>query len=396
MGSPATAQVPKVLSLSLEDAKIELEKVGLLMGSVTEVYNDTIPKGKVTKTSPDAGAIVNSGSTIGVQVSSGTQTAQGAAVPGVSPPAAQVAGVLRAATAPAVSGLAVPSPSQVGVPHLIGLTQTAAAGVLKSAGLTVGAITTSPSSLIPANGVSATDPADGTLVNQGSAVDLEISTGPKRDWSQYIPTALFTLLGLIVLGLIVYGVTQSSGSFLASLAQKDTARGLITFLITVATVGIALILAISTIVTSEGEGGDKRFDRGKQVLSVLIGVLGTIVGFYFGSSEQPRNSQPQANVVGQAGPLKITTVSLLDAVVGKDYSVTLTCTGQSGHLKWSVNPELPADFHFDEANGRITGKPSATLKSTPYTFTVTDDASPPNTSPPTKLTLQVNAAGASQ
>ena len=202
MGSPATVQVPKVLSLSLEDAKIELEKVGLLMGSVTEVYNDTIPKGKVTKTSPDAGAIVNSGSTIGVQVSSGTQTAQGAAVPGVSPPAAQVAGALRAATAPAVSGLAVPSPSQVGVPHLIGLTQTAAAGVLKSAGLTVGAITTSPSSLIPANGVSATDPADGTLVNQGAAIDLEISTGPKRDWSQYIPTALFTLLGLIVLGLM--------------------------------------------------------------------------------------------------------------------------------------------------------------------------------------------------
>ena len=281
---------------------------------------------------------------------------------------------------------AVPAaPAPVSVPHVVGLTQTAAAAVLKSAGLLVGEVTTASSALIPANGVSATNPTATTLVNQGSAVDLEVSTGPKRDWTQYIPSALFTLLGLIVLGLIVYGVTQSSGAFLKLLSETDAARGLITFLITVATVGIALILAISTIALEEGDEGDKRFDRGKQVLSILIGVLGTIVGFYFGSSVQTKSPQPQAT-------LTITTNSLPDGVVGKEYLTTLTSTGKSGHLKWSVTPLPPAPFSFDPATGTLSGKPVAPLTATPFTFTVTDDASPPTTSSPVKLTLQVSNA----
>jgi len=146
--------------------------------------------------------------------------------------------------------------------------------------------------------------------------------------TEYIPTALFTLLGVVLLGVIVYGVTQKSGSVLTSLANKDNARGLITFLIAIATVGIAIILAISTIVLPEGDEGDKRFDRGKQVLTILIGVLGTIVGFYFGSAPDTKTGQAPGAVIGQAQVLTITTSDLPPGRISALYkSTTLQATG---------------------------------------------------------------------
>lgn len=101
--------------------------------------------------------------------------------------------------------------------------------------------------------------------------------------SQVLPYLLYGAIALALLAVILWGLSGNRG-FLASLSDRTVAQGLITFLITVTTIGLAIILAISTIVSDGGEDADKRFDRGKQVLSVLIGLLGTIVGFYFGSS----------------------------------------------------------------------------------------------------------------
>jgi hypothetical protein len=143
-------------------------------------------------------------------------------------------------------------------------------------------------------------------------------------------------------------------------------------------VGIAIILAISTLVLTEGEEGDKRFDRGKQVLTILIGVLGTIVGFYFGSpTEQPQISAP-----------KVTTTMLPDGAAKTPYpSTILQSTGLTPPLKWSVTPALPTGLILD-ANGTISGTPTAVLPKTPFTFTVTDSAIPANSST-AALTLEI-------
>jgi len=95
---------------------------------------------------------------------------------------------------------------------------------------------------------------------------------------------------------------SGQGGFLDRLSDRAVARGLITFLITFTTVGIAIILAVSTIFGSTGDESDKRFDRGKQVLSVLISLLGTIVGFYFGSSTDLKSTTgtPEAQVLSIA------------------------------------------------------------------------------------------------
>jgi hypothetical protein len=266
------------------------------------------------------------------------------------------------------------------VPNVVGLTRPAAEAILKSAGLVVGAVKTRHSNSVPDGGITSTDPDAGTLVSPGSAVEFDLSNGPEPNWTQYIPTGLFALLGIIILLLIVYGITEKDQKFLTNLANKEVARGLITFLIAIGTAGIAIILAISTLVLTEGDAGDKRFDRGKQVLSVLIGVLGTIVGFYFGSDT---NIVKQTNPTAQAQTLaqNIATATLPDGAANKAYpSTTLQTTGLIAPLTWSVDPALPAGLVLDAKAGTISGTPTAPMPKKSFKFTVRDSSMPAVTS----------------
>src|SRR5262249_34872358 len=138
-----------------------------------------------------------------------------------------------------------------------------------------------------------------------------------------------------------------------------------------------VILALSTILLKDSAENDKRFDRGKQVLTMLIGVLGTIVGFYFGSTQDTRNTQQPAITTPQTQGLAIATTTLPDGVVNAPYpSTTLKATGGTAPLKWSVAPLLPAGLTLDPATGTISGTPTAASSKTTYKFTVTDSATP--------------------
>jgi serine/threonine-protein kinase len=68
--------------------------------------------------------------------------------------------------------------STTNVPDLSGLTQSAAEQKLRSIGLSIGTITTGSSNTIPVGNVSKTKPTVGASIDVGSAVDLEISSGP--------------------------------------------------------------------------------------------------------------------------------------------------------------------------------------------------------------------------
>jgi PASTA domain-containing protein/putative Ig domain-containing protein len=349
MPEPETIAVPGVVGLTQPAAAALLKSVGLTVGTVTTASSATTPAGNVSSANPAPGTPVISGTQVNLEVSSG--------------------------------------PAQISVPDVVGFTQPAAAALLKSVGLNVGTVTTASSATTPAGGVDSSVPAAGTLVSPTTAINLEISTGQKTAWSQYLPTVLFALLAVIVLGLIVYGVVQKGGTLLNNLANKEVARGLITFLIAITTVGIAVILAISTIVVGGGVDDDKRFDRGKQVLTMLIGVLGTIVGFYFGSATETRSPQQTITATAPA-ELKVATATLPDGAAKTPYQAILQTTGGTPPLKWSVKPALPVGLTFDAAKGIITGTPTAPLSKTQYTFAVTDSATPPVSST-ADLTLSI-------
>lgn len=95
---------------------------------------------------------------------------------------------------------------------------------------------------------------------------------------------LIIIFGVFALiGAAIFGIDSG---VLGSMARLEFARGLITYLFAVVTIGTAVVLVVSALSSGSSEEVDKRFQRGKEVLSLLLGVFGTIVGFYFGSESQ--------------------------------------------------------------------------------------------------------------
>jgi hypothetical protein len=131
-----------------------------------------------------------------------------------------------------------------------------------------------------------------------------------RDWASILIPVAFVAIAIVVMIFIVYAISGSKG-VLNSLADEKIARGLITFLIAVATVAIAIILALSAVISDPAVVKD-RFTLGKEVLGVLIGVLGTIVGFYFGSA-----------VSGQAPPLHVASMIITNEQPKKGEKTTI-------------------------------------------------------------------------
>jgi hypothetical protein len=107
-----------------------------------------------------------------------------------------------------------------------------------------------------------------------------VPSGKKgSDWQyQVFGGMAFLVLGLLAAGILTGGLLQ----FLSSVAG---ARGLITFLIAIGTIAIAIILTLASVL-ADGEKDEiaERLSKGKEILTVLVGVLGTIVGFYFANN----------------------------------------------------------------------------------------------------------------
>jgi hypothetical protein len=244
MTEPLKVVVPDVVGLTSTEATKSLERVGLKVGDARLTASSETTTGNVSSTEPAGGTVVDAGTTVNLAFSSG--------------------------------------PVRVKVPDVIGMTRSAAEAKLKSAGLAIGNDKTTPSTGATIGTVMSATPPVGALTDIGSEVRLEIadapakiSSGPKAaGWTPqsilesiqpFVQPGLFGVLGLTVLILIVVVITQNNQDFLRELSDRDVARGLITFLIAITTVGIALILAISTLTLPEDSEGDKRFDRGKQV-----------------------------------------------------------------------------------------------------------------------------------
>ena len=71
------ANVPEVRNMELSEAKKKIENYGLTVGSVTEMYSDTVKKGCVISTSPVAGTNLKRGSAVNINVSKGPSEIKG-------------------------------------------------------------------------------------------------------------------------------------------------------------------------------------------------------------------------------------------------------------------------------------------------------------------------------
>jgi serine/threonine-protein kinase len=134
------ASVPNVVGRSLSSASQLLKSAGLVVGTVTDQSSSSVASGDVISQNPSAGTTSQAGASVDLVVSTGPATAT--------------------------------------VPNVIGLTSSAAAANLRSAGFSPVA-ETAYSSSAPAGTVFAQTPVAGTSLAQGATVRYTVSLGPQ-------------------------------------------------------------------------------------------------------------------------------------------------------------------------------------------------------------------------
>ncbi len=124
-------------------------------------------------------------------------------------------------------------------------------------------------------------------------------------------TRLLSDLNSARLGLIIFGLAITlfliililSPSLLDQLADIDTARGLITFIVALAAIGLFTVYSISLLWHEDFDVMEKRFGSMKELLTILVSILGTILGFYFGSAlNEDAGAQPDPPAIAEAIP----------------------------------------------------------------------------------------------
>ncbi|HEM6083268.1 TPA: Stk1 family PASTA domain-containing Ser/Thr kinase [Streptococcus suis] len=138
VASAALVSIPDLNGMDSETAKQELENLGLKV-TVKEEYSESVSKGLVIKTNPQANASVEKESSVTLYVSNGV--------------------------APQL------------VPDVVGKTQDSASQILQASGFYVGTITLEFSDSVESGHVISTDPIAHTELEKGSAISLVVSKG---------------------------------------------------------------------------------------------------------------------------------------------------------------------------------------------------------------------------
>jgi len=160
----------------------------------------------------------------------------------------------------------------------------------------------------------------------------------------------FMIIGGVFL-LIGFAMMGWDGGLVERLGTPHFARGMITYLFAITTICAAVGLLVASLTTLAGlpDGeAEEKFRRGKDVLGLLLGVFGTIVGFYFGTSTGDAS----------ATQLTVTTPALSPDEILANQSTMLTSavSGGSPPYRFAIGTSASGsfgDFQPVQSNGVI-------------------------------------------
>jgi hypothetical protein len=115
--------------------------------------------------------------------------------------------------------------------------------------------------------------------------------------SRNIGAVSLVVFGLVIAAILFWGIFDEA--FLQSLAQPQNARALITFLFAFSSIAMFLLVMIA-LFWMEKDEVEARFGYAKDLLTIVVGILGTILGFYFGSLAGEDAEQVPAPAAEQA------------------------------------------------------------------------------------------------
>jgi hypothetical protein len=157
------------------------------------------------------------------------------------------------------------------------------------------------------------------------------TVGAIKAYFNPIVAIAFAMLLAIVLLIGASTLGWDKGLVLAKMGQVEFARGLITYLFAVVTIGTAVVLVVSALTSEDTEAHERRFQRGKEILSLLLGVFGTIVGFYFGS-EVAAKGQAEETIV-KVIPLRLSAGQVPG---GSEFTLTTYVSGGKTPYKYGI------------------------------------------------------------
>jgi len=279
----ASGVVPDIVGELRSAAEADITAAGLVVGTVTEQYSQTVGKDRVIRQTPTAGTELAKGSPVNFVVSLGKEQGETSTVPNVvNTPVTSARAAITAAgfvvgveatkyddTVPAgwvmaqsPAGGAQSAPGtpvdlvvskgrapSVTVPNVVGMTQAAAGAVIDEAGLTLGPVTEAFSATVPADQVIIQTPAAGESVAAGSAVSLVVSRGPDPGEGEGEPPLAPTAEEVLALLAVGFNAADTNGDGRISYAEV--------------LVGIpGLTLAVFNELDTDGDGALDRAELG--------------------------------------------------------------------------------------------------------------------------------------
>lgn len=208
--TPNKIEIPNVSGVTVEEATLELETLGFVIGEIKEIHSDTVEKDLVIETSPRAGLERNKGDEITLMVSLGNETTEMPNYVGQSREQAvrlinqadfvdyeieevfsdEDEGTVIRQTPAAGDDILIEETTvklvvskgkeqvKVQVQNLLGWNESALNEYAKSANLRIHVSKTEASETVPAGQVISHSPKAGTSVNEGSTVNVVMSSGP--------------------------------------------------------------------------------------------------------------------------------------------------------------------------------------------------------------------------